>query len=236
MSIAEKLNTIANNQSKVYDAGKKAEHDDFWDNNQDYGNREDYTRGYNGNGKCWNKYNFYPKHAMRPTLAEYMFYAWEDAETQDLNLTQRLIDCNAPLDTSNATQMSAMFAYGKFTSIPTIDLTSCISGKSAQLFQSCPYLVTIEKIKMHKDIVATNWFRYDSNLENLEIEGEIGQNGFNVKDCKKLTQKSLLSILKALYLGITETKTITFSIEHQKIIETDAECKPYWESAKQALR
>ena len=42
MSIAEKLVTVAENEQKVYDAGKQAEYDAFWDNYQVYGNRENF--------------------------------------------------------------------------------------------------------------------------------------------------------------------------------------------------
>ena len=39
MSIAEKLQQIAENEQNVYDAGKKAQYDEFWDNYQNKGNR-----------------------------------------------------------------------------------------------------------------------------------------------------------------------------------------------------
>ena len=233
MSIAEKLKTIADNQSKVYDAGKKAEYDEFWDNYQDNGNRMNYSNGFAGYGKGWNVNNFYPKYDMKPDKCGNMFYAWEDMEKQSLNLTQRLKDCNVTLDTSASTQFSSMFAYSKITHIPTVDLTSA-SGKITQLFYSCPYLVEIEKLKIHENIGIDSWFNNDTRIEKLEIEGKIGQDGFNVRWCKNLSRESILSILKALSLGITETKTITFSTEHQTIIENDADCKPYWESAKSA--
>ena len=42
MSIAEKLTTAAENVAKVYDAGKKAEYDAFWDSFQSNGNRTNY--------------------------------------------------------------------------------------------------------------------------------------------------------------------------------------------------
>ena len=39
MSIAEKLTTVAENVPKVYEAGKKAEYDAFWDKYQNNGKR-----------------------------------------------------------------------------------------------------------------------------------------------------------------------------------------------------
>ena len=56
MAIADSLNTIAENVPKVYDAGKKAEYDAFWDALQEYGNRDYYYYGfaYRWNDECYN--------------------------------------------------------------------------------------------------------------------------------------------------------------------------------------
>lgn len=45
MSIAEKLQTIAENEQRVYDAGKQAEYDKFWDIFQNYGEPTNYYYG-----------------------------------------------------------------------------------------------------------------------------------------------------------------------------------------------
>ena len=37
MSIADKLTTIAENEQRVYDAGKQAQYDEFWDDFQKNG-------------------------------------------------------------------------------------------------------------------------------------------------------------------------------------------------------
>lgn len=56
MAIADSLNTIAENVPKVYEAGKKAEYDAFWDALQDYGDRDYYYYGfaYRWNDDCYN--------------------------------------------------------------------------------------------------------------------------------------------------------------------------------------
>ena len=97
-------------------------------------------------------------------------------------------------------------------------------------FAYCTNLVTIEKLIVNENTPMTSWFGNGTDLsstiklENLEIEGKIGQSGFKVSAQKKLTKASILSILKALSLNITETKTITFSTVHQSVIESDAQC------------
>ena len=43
MSVADKLTTIAENEQKVFEAGKTKEWNDFWDIYQDFGNRRSYS-------------------------------------------------------------------------------------------------------------------------------------------------------------------------------------------------
>lgn len=62
MSIADKLTTIAENQQKVYDAGKQAEYDRFWDNFQDYGEA---NVGSNAFMYGWNDESFNPKYPIK---------------------------------------------------------------------------------------------------------------------------------------------------------------------------
>ena len=85
-------------------------------------------------------------------------------------------------------------------------------------------MLTIEKIIINENtVISATWFSEDRGLENLTIEGTIGQNNFSVKDCKKLNVESLLSILTALSKNVSG-KSITFSTVHKDIIETDAQC------------
>lgn len=60
MSIAEKLQTIAENESKVFEAGKKAEYDRFWDVFQDNGNRRLYAQAFTQLG--WKDEIYNPKY------------------------------------------------------------------------------------------------------------------------------------------------------------------------------
>ena len=64
MSIAEKLTEIAENVPKVYEAGKQAEYDRFWDSLQNSGNRTHYQYGFAGIG--WNPTTLNPKYKVAP--------------------------------------------------------------------------------------------------------------------------------------------------------------------------
>lgn len=130
MSIAEKLQTIAENEQKVYEAGKKSEYDEFWDEFQQNGNRVVYNSAF---GSCWNNKNFKPKYSIKPNNAYMMFFnnmgafikLGECAEDYFRNLGIELDFSNATnvtyalstlhakkfkkLDFSNATSMANLF-------------------------------------------------------------------------------------------------------------------------------
>ena len=60
MSIAEKLTTIADNQQAVFDAGKKAEYDAFWDVYQSNGQ----PRNYSNRFAMWDETIYKPKYPI----------------------------------------------------------------------------------------------------------------------------------------------------------------------------
>ncbi len=60
MSIAEKLTTVAENQQRVYDAGKKAEYDAFWDVYQSNGQ----PRNYSNRFTQWSDAIYKPKYPI----------------------------------------------------------------------------------------------------------------------------------------------------------------------------
>lgn len=71
MSIAEKLVTVAQNQQKVFEAGKKSEYDRFWDEFQ-----KDLTLSYMFAGKGWTDETYNPRKEIKTTNgygANYVF-------------------------------------------------------------------------------------------------------------------------------------------------------------------
>lgn len=227
MSIAEKLTTVAENVPKVYEAGAKSEYDKFWDAFQNNGKKTFYQYAF----YAWND-GFYPKYDIKPegSLASAFFLNKIKGD-----MKQRLIDCGVEFNTSLVYNMNSSFqACYDLTVAPILDLSSMGDNSLGNTFFNCVNLTEASFVNMQAKTRFSNTFFACEKLEKLSIDGVIGQAGFNVKDCTKLTKASLLSILKALSLNITETKTITFSTAHQSIIETDSDCKPYWEAAKDA--
>ena len=62
MTIAEKLQTIAENEQKVFEAGKKSEYDRFWDAYQNNGSLSCYSYSFAGDG--WHDGTYKPKYPI----------------------------------------------------------------------------------------------------------------------------------------------------------------------------
>lgn len=228
MSIAEKLAIVAIGQQNVYDAGhnngysigfkegmdisfeegfeegynegydeghadgKSAEYNAFWDAYQENGNRTAYYYAFSSQG--WNDTTFVPKYDIKPINSERTFY---DCEVT--NLAEQLEKCGVMLDTSNASTVSYIFASSRTSRIPPVSMVSATITTAA--FGWTSYLITIDKIILKEDgttPIANNWFNGTTKLENIIIEGVIGQNNFTVSTCSKLTHDSLMSIINAL--------------------------------------
>lgn len=196
MSISEKLVAVSENVLKVFEAGKKAEYDAFWDNYQDYGNRTIYKgafMGYNAErGKYWNIKTVRPKYDMYPTNAQQMF-AYSGIE----DLTQLLKDCNVKLDFSQCTTVSECFSYGSITHIPDLDLRKLDSVNFGTY--NSPALHTIDKIILREDgsqTFSSSLAPNSPSLKNIIFEGTIGNNMKLTN--KNLSVDSLMSIIEHL--------------------------------------
>ena len=180
MNIAEKLQTIAENESKVYkagqEAGQKAERDNFWDVFQNYGNTRNYYQAFSYDKFTDETYN--PKYDIRcsegTTPAQNMFYS-----------ATKITDTKVAIY-ANARDLSSAFG---------------MSG-----------LKTIRKLHVYESTIFYNTFSGCYHLENLTIDGVIGQNGFDVHWSTKLTHDSLISIIEHLADKSNESGTWTVTL------------------------
>ena len=209
MSIAEKLQTIAENEQRVYEAGKtqgetigrKSQYDEFWDGIMDKGNRTQLQYAFS----YWYDTIFYPKYDLVAVNAVGIF-----SGCKVVNLKQRLIDCGVVLDTSAATNLSNTFAYSTYlTHIPTIDARSATMLGS--IFYNNQKMVEVEKIILSDSGNTTfvDAFRQCYALESITIEGVIG-NSINLQWSTKLSKASITSIINALS-ATKSGQTATFS-------------------------
>lgn len=208
MSVADKLQTIAENEQKVYDAGKKSQYDEFWDTYQLNGNRTNYLGAFAGG--VWSKL-FKPKYNMRPSVAYFMFRSLGadfEGGTQKIDLVSKLEEYGVTLDFSNCTDLGCVFQWSRVTKVGVIDASSAL--RLDDTFNNAILLNTIDKIISHDNLVFYRTFSGCDELQKLTIEGTIGQNGFNVGDCTKLSKASIISIVNALS-STTSGLTVTLS-------------------------
>ena len=101
--------------------------------------------------------------------------------------------------------ITSMFYYAKITDTKvTIDLSGITTSNHA--FSTLTDLVTIRKLIVSETTpYLSTTFQSLNALENMIIEGTIGQNGFNVSWSTKLSHDSLMSIINALQDKTTDT-------------------------------
>ena len=216
MSIADKLQTIAENEQKVFDAGKKAEYDAFWDKFQTNGNRADYRYAFAGFG--WNDEMFKPKYPIKPREASGSIF--HSTKITDI---KAIVESNGiEIDFSNATNLEMLFNSSQVTRFGTIDTRGC-KGVGYMLY-SATKLKSVDKIILKEDgsQAVNNFAEKCVQLVDITIEGVIGQNGFTVQQSTKLSKSSWQSIINALSTT-TSDLSITGSLASvKKAFETTA--------------
>lgn len=197
MSIAEKLTTVAENVPKVYESGKTAEYDAFWDAFQLNGTRTAYDYAFYSCGDSaanggWTDEIFKPKYDIKPKGTCYSMFFRSNIK----DLTK--IGCGVDIDFSQATTFNAMFYSSGIVTLGVLDLRNVTN--ISQAFQYCNYLKTIEKIILKDDgsqTISNNTFEWSSELQEIRFEGAIGSN-INFQWQGKLSKASITSIVNAL--------------------------------------
>lgn len=203
---------------EVYEAGRKAEYDEFWDTYQQNGTRTDYTCAF----ASWFKEVFYPKYDLKPTNAYMMFRTFDahNIANREMDLVERLNECGVVLDTSQCTNFQYMFTNSFVTHIGIIDTRSASS--ILQPFSANRYH-TFDKLILKDDGSQTfvaEPFKGATALKNIVIEGVIGQNGLSFQWSTKLNKASITSIINCLSTT-TSGLTVTLSkVAVNKAFET----------------
>ncbi|MBR5528075.1 MAG: hypothetical protein IKV97_03660 [Clostridia bacterium] len=224
MSISEKLIQIAQNEQKVYDAGKHAEWEAFWDAAQENGSLTNMPYGFCS--KVWNDTTFKPKYDIRPVGNATSLFRY----AQITNLPGILEKQGIVIDFSNATNLEYLLQWSSVTRIGTVDCTGLTSLDLKSSFADCP-IKTISELRLKPDIKFSNTFKNAKELENIIIADKSGftagaygtGSGFDYKyspvigndldlsSCTKLTWTSLVSVICALvdYSGDGGVHTLT---------------------------
>lgn len=184
----------------LYDAGKKAEHDAFWD--EFFKTSGSFIGRFAGEG--WTAKNFRPTKDILivDRNANYCFYN----NGCEIDLVERCKELGINI-VIKPTALNNMFCISKFIHLPEINLLNALKLQS--IFDSCSKLVTIDKLILKDDGSQTfpSAFNVCIALENIIIEGRIGQN-FDIH-WSPLTKASIESIMD--HLSDTATFTVTLS-------------------------
>lgn len=196
MSIAEKLTAIAENEQKVFDAGKKAGYDAFWDNYQLNGNRQFYSGAFSGGG--WHKDTFYPKYNIvsgRYSAAS-MFGNFNYATEYGLfDLEARLQELGITIDIINANQTTHMFQNAQISVVPELDFTKV---GTIQYLCNDSKIQVFRKLKVNESTKYVNNFNNCTNLTDITFDGVIGQAGLDLHWSTSLSRASIENIINCL--------------------------------------
>lgn len=196
--------SMAGEVDAVFEAGKDAVLNDFWENYQDGGNRELYQYAFD----YMNDDVFKPKYGItsKVTNIDRLFYRYKGTKGPMI-----FIENGLPFDTSGVKVSFGLIFSGVITASPKISTISLSSIGS--IFCYAYELKTIQELELKEDgsqSISTDMFGYCSKLENLIITGTIGKNGFDIHWSTKLSKASILSILNALS-ATTTSLTVTLS-------------------------
>lgn len=193
MSIADKLITIAENEPKVFEAGKTAEYNEFW--NETHNNTKNGSHAYAG--YHWTDNNFKPTRDIVIGYGERIFYATGIVDLRGCLKRQGVV-----LDTSKSGTMNYALNSTSLKYLPVIDCSGvnraaginyCISG--------CTDLEEVEKIILPDYTKISNYNGFLSGCSKLTkapLEGVIGKSGFNISGSPNLDLPSAKNILTCL--------------------------------------
>lgn len=206
MSIADKLATIAENEQKVYDAGKKSEYDSFWDEFQAGGARTNYMMAFTTG---WTADNFKPKYDLIPTSGAYLFYGNTIAglDLREDNFRQQY---GVDIDLTQATNLTWFVAYSTVRYVGTVKgAPNPVTGLN-NMFAQATNLVEISKIIIppySSEFSAVGAFTNCISLKEVRFEGSIDAN--MSLSSSPLSRDSIVDIIEHLSTSATG-KTVTF--------------------------
>ena len=186
--------TKLGNTDEAFEAGKQAEYDAFWDAFQENGSKTIYASAFAGVG--WTVECLKPKYKVVPEAGMFgahrmFFFCNAFGDPIDFR------EIEDRFDFSNITSASAMFSDSKINHI-TIDLSN--AGKLSDTFSS-PYRYSGSNylhITLSDKNTFPSTFAYNLALTDIEIDGVIAANDFNVQWSNKMTKASIISIINAL--------------------------------------
>ena len=196
MSIADKLTTIAENEQKVYKSG--------CDEGYEQGKTDGYTEGKTAeSNEFWEAFQIGGNHRYY----QYAFYGpcWTD-RTYNPKYDVISNNANSIYSNSNITDTKV-----------TVDISG-LQTTARDTFSGCVKLKTIRKFVVNNKLQYSGVFTGCSALENITVEGEIG-NSISFANSPLLSDASLVSIIYHL-ATVSTTKTLTLHPDRLSTMDT----------------
>lgn len=191
------------------EAGRQAEHDEFWENAL---LSTSAIARFAGNS--WNDQTFNPPYPLYlDGNCNYLFYT--NGCTTLLGKVEKIAPINAMY----------MFQFSKIQHITVVDLSNLGAGSAllSSAFAS-DKIVTIALLISSATIMWRNdTFQNATALENVIFEGVIGQNGLNLQWSTKLSKASITSIINCL-----STTTSGLTVTLSKVAKENAFTTEEW--------
>lgn len=221
MSTANKLTTIAENVQKVYEAGKKAEYDAFWDTFQQNGNRKNYQNAF---GSCFTPEIFKPKYAIVPKRAyngdspENNMFLMTNREGGDnkIDLTNFPIDLSHLYDTYTG-NVGTVFNNANIENI-FVDLTNIQKVSTLFNYNNSSREPQNIRLRITESLTSiTNMFYYMGDVPNKELtisftEDSVLVTSFGLNQAKYVTPACIRNIFNVASDTVTG-QTLTFKTE-----------------------
>lgn len=233
MSIADKLATVAENEQKVYEAGKTAEWSAFWDDYQTNGTRTNYARAFYQAG--WTDTTFRPKYDIKPTGT--VTNCFENSKIT--NLKECLAFNDVKFDFTMCTSVYQLFYSAAVVAVGELDI-SPVEGNCSGLFQACRVLETVELLTVsEKNTTYATAFNQCNVLSEIRMAGVLALDlSFQYSPLSVASMKSVISCLKN-YAGTDKeyTYTLTFPAARWTALEADSTAPDggTWQSYVQSL-
>ncbi len=210
MTISANNTTIAENEQKVYEAGKQAEYDAFWDSYQDYGNRDYYSGAFGGAGWVENidKMKYPIKLGAYRACCEYMFEYFNRDKAGNAPLYD-MTELSKKIDFSQVMSANNTFNNARIKNL-TCDfsnaesLNSTFSGGNGGIIEN----LTLKVTDKCKNFTAT--FSYQTAMTTIRFTDDsiiAASISFNHSP---LTKESITNIINTLSSSVSG-KTATFS-------------------------
>ena len=195
----DKNNGFKDSVEGVFDAGKKAEYEEFWDNAI-----QEKTLVVEGihlfAGGCWNDKTFKPPKKI--TLTKKCNYSFYD---------NRVTDISPYVIFEGVESLNSAFQYSKTIKIPYIDASN-VSTLSSTFANS--QVGIIEGLKVSATTKYSYAFSSASKLVHVIFDGTIAQNGLNFIGCPLLDKESITKVINILS---TETSGLTVSFSKTSV-------------------